>query len=236
MENQRKYRVYVHIVPNGKRYVGSTTLPWSRRWQRGMNYNNSPEFIADVKKFGWDSLKHRLYDNSSELYTLEEANEMERGLIKLWETTNSDKGYNKESGGFTDYEIGHLTRDKMSAAKFRPVIQYTPNGHYVDEYVSIEDAAKITGITRTGISNVLAGRTKTSGRYTWRYKDEVLEEDGSIAESITIISPKKQRNLLIKIQSNIDNRLIPESLRMAQHTNSLEEEFERALQAERNGR
>ena len=53
----------------------------------------------------------------------------------------------------------------------KPIVQYTPTGEYVNEYLSITQASVETGIIKTGISNCLVGRSITSGGYKWQYKN-----------------------------------------------------------------
>ena len=48
-------------------------------------------------------------------------------------------------------------------------IQQIEDGKIIAKYKSIMDAWRITGITRTGINNVLTGWAKTAGGYQWTY-------------------------------------------------------------------
>jgi len=50
----------------------------------------------------------------------------------------------------------------------RGVSQYTLDGELVRSYATIAEAAKITGIHNTNISNVANGRVKSAGGYMWR--------------------------------------------------------------------
>jgi len=40
----------------------------------------------------------------------------------------------------------------------------------VNEYISISEAGRITGVKKSNIDHVLAGRTKTAGGFVWKYK------------------------------------------------------------------
>lgn len=51
-----------------------------------------------------------------------------------------------------------------------PVIQFNKEGVKIAEYDSIGMAAESTGIIRTGIANNLSGRARSSGGYSWAYK------------------------------------------------------------------
>lgn len=52
----------------------------------------------------------------------------------------------------------------------RAIIQYTPSGEFIKEFLSIIQASRETGILATSISNCLNGRSSSSGGYRWRYK------------------------------------------------------------------
>lgn len=92
------YYVYVHTSPSGKRYVGLTTGTPERRWRKGEAYSHNGYFGSAIKKYGWDSFKHIIY----ELDTKEEMFYLERYLISFYESHKSEHGYNLTLGG----EIG----------------------------------------------------------------------------------------------------------------------------------
>lgn len=90
------YSVYVHIFPNNKRYVGITKNILSRRWGNGKNYKNQRLVYRAIEKYGWNNIEHKiLYSN----LTKEEATNKEIELIKEWDTTNKEYGYNSSIGG-----------------------------------------------------------------------------------------------------------------------------------------
>lgn len=105
-----KYKVYVHIFPNNKRYVGITRQEPQRRWQNGNGYKGQVVYEA-IQKYKWHNIEHRiLYDNLSK-----SAAEMyEKALIKEWKTTDRRYGYNVENGGNANKEIRYETRQKLS--------------------------------------------------------------------------------------------------------------------------
>lgn len=53
----------------------------------------------------------------------------------------------------------------------KAVIQYKMTGEYVNEFISINQAAVETGIGRSSIANCLNGRSNSSGGYRWQYKN-----------------------------------------------------------------
>lgn len=57
----REYSVYKHIVPNGKIYIGISHNPQGR-WNNGEGYRDNGAFYADIKKYGWDAIKHEIVE------------------------------------------------------------------------------------------------------------------------------------------------------------------------------
>lgn len=108
MENT--YCVYVHINKiNGKMYFGQTKRQPEHRWGiRGRNYSVQM-FGRAIEKYGWDNFIHSIIDNN---LTYEQANELEIFLIKVYDTTNPDKGYNNTCGG-QKYRVTEKTRKKL---------------------------------------------------------------------------------------------------------------------------
>ena len=109
----KNYKVYVHIFPNGKRYVGITRQKPEYRWDNGNGYKNCPKMARAIKKYGWHNVEHKvLYTSLSK----EDAEQKEIELIKEWKTNCSDFGYNIESGGNANKEISEETKKKLSKA------------------------------------------------------------------------------------------------------------------------
>lgn len=92
--DQKKYfYIYIHIFPNGKKYIGVTENV-IRRWGRdGIPYSKNIKMYEDIIKYGWENIEHEiLIKTESEL----EALNLESKLIKLLDLTNDKKGYNKK--------------------------------------------------------------------------------------------------------------------------------------------
>lgn len=90
------YKVYKHTVPNGKIYIGITSLTVENRWRNGKGYKNSIFFNRAIQKYGWENIKHEiLFDN----FTLEEAENAEIKTIEQTKSNNKKYGYNIENGG-----------------------------------------------------------------------------------------------------------------------------------------
>ena len=79
------YSVYMHTSPNGKVYIGITSLPVERRWQQGKNYKTSRHFFNAIKKYGWENIKHEVLFCG---LTKEEAEQKEIELIAKHKSNN----------------------------------------------------------------------------------------------------------------------------------------------------
>lgn len=86
---------YLHIFPNEKIYVGTTQKTPERRWQNGYGYRTQQLMWNAICKYGWENVRHKVI----ECETPEEMWEMEKELIKKYDTTNPAKGYNISVGG-----------------------------------------------------------------------------------------------------------------------------------------
>ena len=53
-----------------------------------------------------------------------------------------------------------------------PVVQYTKDGEFVEEYISQREAYRQTSIATSHICSCCKGKRKTTGGYVWKYKNE----------------------------------------------------------------
>ena len=108
MEN---YKLYIHKFPNGKVYVGITMQDVEKRWENGFGYRGQPCVFNAIMKYGWQNIEHIvLFDGLSK----EEAEEKEIALIRLYDSTNRDKGYNIANGGSCAGKHSDYVKAKIS--------------------------------------------------------------------------------------------------------------------------
>lgn len=107
----KEYCVYKHESPNGKVYIGITSQRPRSRWGRGKCYRNNWHFYNAVQHYGWDAFTHEILFKG---LTQEEACEIEESLIKQYDSTNPEKGYNRDPGGKARAEVSEETRKKLS--------------------------------------------------------------------------------------------------------------------------
>lgn len=108
-----KYCVYVHTNKvNGKMYVGQTCQKPEYRWSNGTGYTGSTYFYRAIQKYGWNNFEHEVVASN---LTKEEADNFERLLIKMFNTTDGNNGYNLTDGGdgMTGFKHSSETKEKM---------------------------------------------------------------------------------------------------------------------------
>lgn len=171
----RRYKVYMHVnKTNGKIYVGMTRQRVQDRWDNGEGYKQCPKFYNAIKKYGWDGFTHVVYKSG---LTCEEAEELERKLIKMFHT-NGKYGYNIESGGNYNKHIGADTRNKLKEINWgernpnaRTVFQYDDNRILINVWHCISEAARQTGTCRRSIHKCCKKERKHAGGFRWAYAD-----------------------------------------------------------------
>ena len=104
--------VYIYTFPNGKKYIGQTTLSISQRANRGEGYKKCPRVYNAIKKYGWDSISIETIECESE----EQMDQLEVELISKYKTTNKEYGYNLDSGGHARHHLAEETKEKIRQA------------------------------------------------------------------------------------------------------------------------
>lgn len=112
---EKKYSIYCHICPNGKRYVGMTSDELKVRFGNGNHYSRKTRFGMAIQKFGWKNITSEILETE---LSFEEACEKEKYYISLYKTTQEEFGYNMAAGGNIKVVIGRTlsenTRKKIS--------------------------------------------------------------------------------------------------------------------------
>lgn len=189
-----EYTVYVHIDPEGKRYYGATKMDVNRRWKRnGRGYIHNKYFTNAIKKFGWSNIQHIVVARG---LSEDEAYWLEVKLIKEFDTTNPNKGYNISKGGkgwmgckhSEDYKkklskankgkhhtedakkkIGDANRGKNNF-KAKSVICITTKRIFY----TVTEGSKYYGIANSGVTRCCKGEQKSAGKLNgqklvWKY-------------------------------------------------------------------
>ena len=110
--------IYMHKNKiNGKIYVGQTVREkanyrWGNNGKKYIDNNSNSHFSNAIKKYGWNNFEHIIICECE----LEQLDDKEREYIKLFDSTNPEKGYNSESGGNKNKIISEDAKQKMSKA------------------------------------------------------------------------------------------------------------------------
>lgn len=219
-DNSKKFTVYMHISPSNKKYIGITCQRVKKRWRRGKGYENNSHFFNAINKYGWDSFKHIIIKNN---LIRKEACTLEKKLIKKYNTTDCNFGYNKSIGGelsslgFKHSEELNIKQSKRQLVEFggknansKEVYQYTIDGKFIAYYGSLNYAQRKTGVSNSGISMCCRNKTLQAGGYIWRFSTDIK----SLKE---IVKRNKEKTALpgykgskIVIQYDLDGNKIKE--------------------------
>lgn len=101
------YCVYKHTAPNGKIYIGITSINPLKRWANGQGYKHNNHFWNAIQKYGWDNIKHEILYSD---LTKEEACQKEIELIARYKSNQREFGYNIENGGNAIGKISEETK------------------------------------------------------------------------------------------------------------------------------
>lgn len=123
-----EYKVYVHVNKvNRKIYIGQTKQTLEQRYKNG--YEHCRHFWNAIQKYGWENFEHIiLFENLS----LDMANIIEEELIKKYNSTHRDNGYNMKSGG-----LNHIPSDetrKLLSESHKGERHWNYGRHWGDDY------------------------------------------------------------------------------------------------------
>ena len=96
------YSVYILTVPDGRKYVGTTSMLVKQRWNHGNGYRFCPALWNVICEVGWDAITKEVL---GEFFTEDEASNLEQRLIAEYQTTDSSFGFNRESGGLRSEKV-----------------------------------------------------------------------------------------------------------------------------------
>jgi hypothetical protein len=132
--------------------------------------------------------------------TNKESQEKEISYIKKIGRMDLELGpfTNMTSGGDGGLGLKHSEEWKKILSK--PILQFSLDGEFLDEYPSVKEAAEKTGIVKQNISSNLTGKYKTAGGFLWRYKDPLLTLQGHLKKSFEM--PKHSEETKKKMSSS----------------------------------
>ena len=97
---------------NGKKYFGQSINVEHRLYEHKCNIKHNNHLKNSINKYGVDNFIFKLYVACKPQY----MNRIEKLLICVNDTTNPEKGYNKDSGGTSGYQFSDEVKEKISIA------------------------------------------------------------------------------------------------------------------------
>lgn len=129
----KKFYVYIHTCPNGKKYVGLTIRRPAYRWRKGEGYKSNKHFYSAIKKYGWNNIEHQVF----EVDTKEEMFFLEKYFIAYYQTNNPEFGYNNSIGGEKSSEGCHFRCSEDKKIKISNSLKghfgWTSGSHHSEE-------------------------------------------------------------------------------------------------------
>lgn len=143
---------------NNKCYIGYSKHI-ELRWKQHKKIPNIDVAIYQaMRKYGLENFLFEVIEECPK----EQLQEREKYWIKYYNSYST--GYNETLGG-----------DGAPGAVDKPVVQYSLKGEYIQDFPSIAEAVRITGIKN--ISGVCNNKKKTAGQYQWFFKGQENPKD-----------------------------------------------------------
>jgi len=176
---------------NNKCYIGSAISIYNRFSQHKRALRNNCHFNAHLQsswnKYGENLFSFIILEKCEREFLLEK----EENWIKTLKTNNNDFGYNKRLDCRTNLgrkfseetknklrlsHLGHKrskeTQEKISNSQYKPVIQMDMQENFIQEFPSMLEAEKVTGIKRQNISMTCRKIIPHSKGFKWTYKNK----------------------------------------------------------------
>ena len=191
--------IYKITNPEGKVYIGKSSNIDTRfeRYSRYWTTNRQPKLFDSFDKYGFENHTFDKLDKNVELetYYITEYDSYKNGLnankggggvvshseesrtkISIAGKLNKGKRVVSHRKGKTipdevKMKISKTKKGKPIPGNRKPVLQYSKEGEFIAEHISIEHAALAVKGNPTAISNTLKkGGGATSSSYIWVYK------------------------------------------------------------------
>jgi group I intron endonuclease len=134
--------IYKYVFENGKCYVGQTNNLVRRINYYRNHYKTNPyPFLRALNKYGFDETKFEIIATAN---TRSDLNILEIELIKSYDSTNKEKGYNLSTGGGGLSGLKHTKKykDKMSKMYMGESNPFFGKSHTKESLVKMSEAAK----------------------------------------------------------------------------------------------
>lgn len=199
---------------NNKVYIGVTSIGSGKRFKlhvyKTNNGSNYPLHNA-IREYGENNFKIDILEICE---STEQLRERERYFISLFNSQDSNIGYNTTAGG-EYFEVTQEMRESLSKAQkgrahveaYKGVLQYDRDGNFLKEWSNMTQAAEETGTSRASILRAIKRtlvRGSKSNPYIWFYRAEFSEIPDKIDPkeyySNLEYKPKPSKTCLEKIE------------------------------------
>lgn len=172
------YKVYKYTSPSNKVYIGITSKTLNERARyNGCGYDRCIYFAKAINKYGWENFTSEILAQD---LTEDEAKRLEKYYIKLYDSTNPEKGYNISAGG-----QGNLIYDE------KKIVELWNNGLSIKEITEqigccvpvIQNALEKNGITGKERIKRSAGKYHQKMVYQFDKQGNFLNKYESVSEA-----------------------------------------------------
>lgn len=164
---------------NGKQYIGSAVDFYRRRCEH-LSYLRGNKHHSTYLQRAWNK-----YGEVNFIFIILEKVENKEDLIsrEQWWMDTRKPEYNiaKKAGSQLGFKHSQETRDKLSNNQYKGIFgaknpfskkcfQYGLDGKFIQEWGSVSEVERRTGMTNSLIVRCLKGRTKTAHKFQWFYE------------------------------------------------------------------
>lgn len=160
--------VYIHILPDGKVYVGRTGRPPEIRWAKGTGYKGA--FREAIRRAGWENIRHEIL---CVCQTKAEAMEKEKEYIRSYKSFLPEHGYNIVIGDERTDELPPEVLERFRAAAPKYWLGKKRPPHVVEAVRNANRNRSVSEETRRKLSD--AQRGERNGFYGKRHTEEFKE-------------------------------------------------------------
>lgn len=190
---------------NGKIYIGQSTNIDIRKQHYFNRHKIHNEHLQNsFKKYGKDKFTFEVVKCCKEKY----LDRFEKLYIRVYDTMNPEKGYNKESGGHSNKHLSDETRKKMSECQKGHKNSFFGEKHKKESTMVMSKQKNTTGFYR--VTKRASKKAAQGYLYEYRYYDDFGKRHSITSVDIKNVEKKvKEQNLIWEI---IDEEKAEETL------------------------
>lgn len=157
------YRIYLRRTPDGKVYIGCTTVSLEVRAKLGYGQT---DFQRAIEHFGWDSIQSEILTETADK---EQAKRLEQRYIEQYDAMNPEKGYNRKGSGFSMSVPRRIRMSKVTKV-------YWENPEHIARMKAAIAKSRRSPEYRKKMSDIIRKKWET-GDYAERVADSMRERN-----------------------------------------------------------